>query len=447
MAGDKTPHEAPTNRLVLAEEDLDRIATAIRDGLGQEPPDGKKLLWDAVRVVGAFSLLVLVYFFLTHWRPAVDISVQASSLSTPQVLTHDSEEDDVAFRLGTGQVRALTVDEVRMAEQADGEFMISLPISRTDCAEVAARLDAACDDAVIEVQAPVTVAWTQPQVLQLNRVTTADLASSGNLVPQELKLDLKLPAADPAEMTREATGESAEESEAARTTPPLPQLTIDDQRAASQRWCFTYQRAGGAATLSITGGSAGYEQPFEPASAPDTDCDAVQLKVTPSSAATTDADESQDARTATSDQATGQASDEARRSSSLVTLSGVSSLNVTTDSRLLSASALTGSLRLLQDVRVFDTATRANFAAGEPITSTLEIRAGTPSLTINGTGVKSIETDRGNLVSTVWQRHSELMLPIFIGVVGVFTPLLGTVYRNGVDYLANRRLSSGSASR
>lgn len=441
MEGDPTPGEAPTSRLVIAQEDLDRISAAIRDGLEKEPPppDGRKLLWDALKVLGAFSLLVIVYFVLTHWRPAVDISVRANALSMPQVLAHDPEEGHVDWRVGTGQVRALTVDELRAEELEADQFMISLPIPRTDCDEVAASLDATCDDGVIELQAPLTVAWDDPQVLQLERAATADqVPSRSEPVPHELKLTLQHPSANPAGMTGEATDEAAEESETGSAAPQLPQLTIADWQAARQQWCFTYQTAGGATTLSISGGSDGYERTFEPASAPDVGCDALQLRVTAGAATTPDGSQGPSA-TANADAATGRAPDETRRASSRVTLSGISSLDVTTESRHLSASALTGSLTLLQDIRVFESATQADFAAGEPLISDLDIQTGTSSLTIDGHGVTSIETARGNLISTVWQRNSELMLPIFIGVVGVFTPLLGTVYRNGVDYLANRR--------
>lgn len=440
VEGDPKPSETPY-RLVLAEEDLDRIAAAIRKGLGDGPPDGKKLALDVVKVVGIFCLLVLLYLILTHWRPAVDISVRANALSTPQVLTHGPDEGNVAWQFGTGEVRALKVDELRAAEESEpGEFVIALPILPAECDEVAARLDAACDDSVIEVQAPVTVAWTEPQVLRLERATTDDQVPS-DAAPRELTLTVQRSTADPAPMTRESAEEPAEESESVPATPPQPQLTIIDSQAASQQWCFSYQR-NSAAMLSISGGAEGYRRTFEPASAPDVGCDGLRLLVNPGAAS----DDPQGGSEAATPNTASQSPDRPQRASSIVTLSGIASLDVTTESRHLNASALTGSLTLPQDTRVFDPAAQADFTAGEPITTRLGIQAGTPSLTIDGGGVTAIETDRGNLVSTLWQRNTELILPIFIGVVGVFTPLLGTVYHNGVEYLASRRSGTRSAT-
>ncbi len=337
-------------------------------------------------------------------------------------------------------MRALKVDELRAAAESEpGEFVIALPILPSECDEVAARLDATCDDAVIEVQAPVTVAWTEPQVLRLEQTMTDDQVPT-DPTARELTLTVQRPAADPAQMSRESAEEPAEEPESVPAAPAQPQLTIIDSQAASQQWCFSYQRSG-AAMLSISGGVEGYRRTFEPASAPDVGCDGLRLHVNPGDVS----DDPQGGSTAAAVNTTGRSPDQPQRASSTVTLSGISSLDVTTESRHLNASALTGSLTLPQDTRVFDPAAQADFTAGEPITTRLGIQAGTPSLTIDGGGVTAIETDRGNLVSTLWQRNTELILPIFIGVVGVFTPLLGTVYRNGVDYLASRRSGTRAA--
>lgn len=434
MDGDRKPDEAPTSRLVIEQEDLDRIAQAIRDGLGKEPPDGRKLLLDIVRVAGAFVLLVLIFLALNNWRPTVDVLVDADPLSTPQVLRHAPDEGVVDLQVGTGRVQALTVDTLRTtANPATDEFTIALPIATADCAEIAAELDATCDGDVVEVQAPVTVAWRDPQVLSLEHDPAAD--QGRDPVPHELRLDLRRSSAETPAMAGEAADESGEQSEAATA---LPELTIADQQAASQRWCFEYG-ASGATTLSITGGSAGYDRPFEPASALEHGCDALRLRVVPGAATTAD-DDSQSGSPADSD--TEQPADEPRRSSSVVILSGISSFEARTVSRHLNASALKGSLNIFQDDRVLDDDSPTSFT-GERIVSDLEIEAGTPSVTIDGDGMKSIETRNGNLVTTVWQRHSDLAIPIFIAVVGVFIPLLGTAYRNGVDFLAARRTRPG----
>jgi hypothetical protein len=294
------------------------------------------------------------------------------------------------------------------------------------------------------VQAPVTVAWSVPQVLRLVPAATPDEVSSRpEPEPMPLKLTLQRPSGNAAGMTGEVTEEGAGESETAPAAPPLPQLTIADWQAASRRWCFTYQTTA-AATFSISGGRGGYQRTFEPASAPASDCDALQLRVTPGAGTAPAPDGSQrDEAVATPDAATPQPEE---RRASIVTLSGISSLDVTTHSQHLDVSALTGTLRLPEeDVRVLDTATQTVFTAGEPIRSRLEIQAGAPSLTITGSEVTSVDTDRGNLVKTVWQRNPELILPIFLGLVGVLTPVLGAAYRNGVDYLTNRRSAARSA--
>jgi hypothetical protein len=445
MEGDPTPNEAPTSRLVLTDEDLDRIKEAIRDGLEKKPPDRPKLLREVLAVIVGFGLLFLLYLALTHWRPSVDLNVQANALATTEVLTH-RQEDSVEWSVGTGLVRELTVEELRATEeQPAAQFTISLPIPTTDCEEVAAALDATCDGGVIEVQARVTVTWTTPQVLQLMQSTTRDqVQSQTDQLPLRLRLTLQRPSANTLGTSGESADDAAEETEPGPATAPLPQLALADWQTASQQWCFTYQ-SNAAATLSISGGSGGYQRSFEPASAPNVVCDGLQLQVIPGAATLRAPDGSQGGSATETPEAMTSLPAEQQRASSVVTLAGISSLGITTSTQNLGASALTGTLRIGQDVRAFDTATHADFRGGE-LRSSLEVQAGTPSLTIAGDGVTSIETDRGNLVATVWQRNPELILPIFLGLVGVLIPLLGAAYRNGVDYLTRRRSSTRSAA-
>lgn len=406
--GDRSPpSEGATSRLVLVPEDLERISAAIRTGLAKEPPDPEQLRRAAMRswfapAVG-LGMLLLLYVGLTHWRPAVDPFVQANALPATEVLTHQPADGNVHWAVRDGQVQALTVEGTQSVE-----VMIGLPIPSGECAEVAAALGATCSGRTIQVQAPVTVAWSAPQVLKFE--------SRGR--PESVTSQVRLTLQRPSGEQMGATGTDGVNGAAAPAAPPLPQLTIADDPSDLRQWCFVYQPTA-AATLSVSGGSGGYQRPFDPTVDTAIDCTGLRLRVNPSSAAE-------------------QPPPGSARATSIVTLAGISALDVTATSRHLHVSALTGNLRLEEGVnRVIDTETVLR--GRDRIQSALEIQAGAASLTVTGRRVTSIETDAGNLVATVWQRNHELALPIFLGLVGLMTPLLGAAYRNTFDYLLTRQ--------
>lgn len=411
--GDGPEHEPQAiSRLVITAEDLRRITEAVQAGLvtKPDPPKGGGVvvrMW--IAPLFGFAVLLGSYFGLTHHRPTVSPSVNASAVAPNMVLNHEPSNQHVEWNILGGLVQALTVDGPQQ-----GPLEIELPITQEECPSVAARLGSKCVGRTITVSPSVVVAWTSPQSLQFVPPTERG-DQLGVTTPQPLNTVFKTLKLNLSSQAAQMPGQAPAGETVAEPPPASAALTIGAIGGRDQRWCFTYAPAQ-PATLSIALGSVTrYEKAFTPQSSANVQCGGTQLRV------------------AAGPDGVGVATPEAHP---IVTLRDISTLDISTFSRHVDISALTGNLQLEEGrTQVFDTPTTAVFKAKDPIKTTLSIKAGTPSLTLSGNRATSINTDQGNLVRAVWQRNHELALPILLGLVGLMTPLLGAAYKNSVEYL------------
>ena len=404
------PASGGTSRLVLTDDDLRRITAAVREGMSRKPdtPKGGSVLRSWTAPVAGFAILLTAWLMLTHWRPSITPRVRATSLPVSEVLDLPAGNRDVRLRIVGAQTQSLTV-----AGPQNVALPIDLPLTTADCPQLARELGGQCAAAIGTVLVPssVTVSWTSPQPLKLDP-EQPDPANPRPLLARAVRIALDNPAAA-------RIGDSpapAHGNGAAAPAVTGPQLSIwaDTTGAGrtAQRWCYQYTPTA-PATLSISVGNRQATRALTQRTAPNVGCDGLHLLVS-----------------------SGQTVAGTRPLPPLVTLGGVSAIQIHTESTQVNLSALTGNLVLEEDrIKVFETPVAAAIRSDSTIATDLNIQAGTASLALAGHEVTSIDTDEGNLVRTAWQRQKELTVPIFLALVGLMTPLLGAAYKNSFDYL------------
>ncbi|MCI0686583.1 MAG: hypothetical protein L0Y54_05015 [Sporichthyaceae bacterium] len=411
------PTSAATSRLVLTDDDLRRITAAVRDGFVRksDPPKGRQVLRSWIAPLTGFAILLAAWLVLTHWRPPIEPRVRATSLPATEMLDHPAGGGPVRWRVVGAQAQSLIVTGPQTIS-----LPVDLPLATSECAALATELGGQCAEAISTVLIPASVAisWSTPQPVSL-------IPSMGDPPPdagqrlrtaRSLRLSLVNPAgrttdgsADPPSTPAPPAGPSGQPAAATR-----PQLSIwaDTTGHPAQRWCFDYAPTA-PATLSIAVGNRQTSRQLRPDSATNFGCSGLQLLVQPGAAASG-----------------------GRALPPLVTLGGLTSIQVHTEATQINLSDLTGNLVLEPDrIKVFETPTAAAIQASSTIATDLNIQAGSASLALVGHDVTSIDTGEGNLVRTAWERQKELALPIFLGLVGLMTPLLGAAYKNTFDYL------------
>lgn len=398
-----------TGLLAMTEDDLRRIVATVVEAMAPRKPErprGIVVLRSWIAPLAGFLLLFTTWVLLTHWRPPITPRARATSLPTVELLDHPVAGRDVRLRITGAQAQALTVTGPQTIS-----VPIDLPLPATGCNQMARELGGQCAAAIGTVLIPgsVTVAWDAPQPLLLDPVQP-NPANPRPLTMRALRVGLANP---PAPTTADGGTEPAAPGDAAGSAGRQVSIWADTtgkgQRA--QRWCYQYGQAA-PATLTITAGDRVATRAFDRTGAPSVGCDGLQLLVT-------------------GDQSVAGT----RPVPPLVTLGGVGAIQIHTESAQLNISHLTGNLVLEEDrIKVFETPTAAALRAGS-IATDLNLAAGSASLALIGHGVTSIDTGEGNLVRTAWQRQKELIVPIFLGLVGLMTPLLGAAYKNSFDYL------------
>lgn len=412
MDGPGRAHGAIT-RGILDDEDVRRIAEAIREGLAKKPdsPRGGPVLRSWVTPGFGLAILLTSYIVLTNWRPAIAPQVRTTALPEAVVFDHKTAHRDDGWRLPSGQVQSLTVHGPHATP-----LRVDLPIPTEQCARIAARLGTECrGTGFIVVHAPIEVAWSAPQPLKFDPVRPVEESFSS---ADQVRLTLTNAAPPTTGATGDTTARSPGAPGAVPGSPGVPAgqaaaLTVwADTGMSEQRWCFSY-RPPAATTLTVTSGTRTYDRLLTPANTPNLSCDGLRLWVTP-----------------------GPASGQGATGPPVVTLGGISSIQVETSGHAVNVSALTGTALLEDDrTKVFDAPTQALIQSRERIRTTLNVQAGSASFALNATRVTGFNTDDGNQVRTAWQREKEIALPVFLGLVGLMTPLLGAAYRNTFDYL------------
>jgi ketosteroid isomerase-like protein len=149
---------APSDQLVMAQAVRDAVASTKRS-------DAPALFTLAVALIAAAALIV-AYDRFQDWHPSADFRLESDSITELRHVTLSGE--GVSWSL-TGA----RVERVDVTGPEEGRFELSLPIPDSQCAPIAAELNAVCLEGAVVIDTPLTVSWSRGQTLSTNGIKYA----------------------------------------------------------------------------------------------------------------------------------------------------------------------------------------------------------------------------------------------------------------------------------
>ena len=348
-----------SRRPLFTPEDREILADAFRQARPQ-PPGASGVIALVLAMIGA-SVAIFAYDALNQWRRPVAALVSTPSVSTLRHLTMRGREGEVNWELVSA-----TLTELAVTGAEKGTVEILLPLDVSVCEELAGVLDGECTDGTVEVDTPVSLAWSTPQSLSSNgqglEGSSLDLAPVGG-VPDEVG------------------------------------LAVFSQTALRPSLCFNSPLDATTLTASRGPGQEPFTFPFDEGSAIVTCETALPLVV----------------------------GTDGPQPPSFV-LHAVDALMLEAVGPTASLQGFTGEVALTPGGTTAlgsPTVLTVEAEASDPLVASLELSAGLQSLTVRSSETTSALTDTGELVPSEWQRSPGILVPLLGGFVGAFvvTPL------------------------
>jgi hypothetical protein len=131
-------------RQILTAEDRELIADAVRQGLRPEPISRRIILFHLILAVAATAAAVWGYQALRDWRLPVQLSMSASSVADVRhlELRGTPSQDDWKTSLRGRADIAIT---------SRSETDLTLPVKRSECGSIAIEVGGRCEDGVIRM--------------------------------------------------------------------------------------------------------------------------------------------------------------------------------------------------------------------------------------------------------------------------------------------------------
>lgn len=363
---DLRAHDAFWGRAPLfTPEDRDLIADAIRAGSTPPPdPNARKrvIIWFGV-AVGVFLLTLVSFNWLNSHYSAQRLSATTTDLSSVQHVVVGHPGSKGSWNLEHAVVEGASFEHIL------GEVLVELPISSERCGELAQELKETCTGRTITVAPPFEFRWSDPARLTKG---TEEVA----------RLDLEI------EMARE-------EASATRMT-----LVTSSQQAPNL--CFS-EPPSKIEVRMVDGDGDDASETVRPGTDPLLCEDGVQLRVRDMSGA---------------DPLVGPTGSNAQASS--IVLASVSQLNFNSLGTNSDLDGLAGRLSFFNlDKHVFNSAAHviSNSAESSPINTVITLGETGGRLSMNSDEVRSVLTDDGELLPTVWERLPQPLLALYGSLV------------------------------
>lgn len=348
-----------SRRPLFTPEDREILADAFRQARPQAP-GASGVIAIILAMIGA-SVAIFAYDTLNQWRRPVAALVSTSSVTTLRHLTMRGEEGEVDWELKSATLRELAVTGAE-----DGTVEVLLPLDVSRCEELAAALDGTCIEGRVEVDTPVALTWTTPQLL----------SSNGQRL-EGSSLDLA-PLGGNSDEIGVALFSQTSQRPSLCFSSPLDATTLKASRGTGQeQFLFRFEQGSALVTceaaLPLVVGIEGPQPPsFE--------------------------------------------------------LHAVDALSLEADGPTASLQGFTGEVALTPGGTTAlgsPTVLTLETEASDPLLASLELSAGLRSLRVDSSATTSALTDTGELVPSEWQRDPGIIVPLFGGFVGVFvvTPL------------------------
>jgi uncharacterized protein len=399
-------------RPMFSPTDEETLASAIRKGTAVETTSLAAIAKTVV-IAGAIAILLLGgYRVLQHWRPPVALALTSDQTAVRQ-LNLSGAGHPMSWQLDSAYVHSVQVTGPETAA-----IEIDLPIDESQCQRVADQLGSTCAGGAVVQGSPLTLTWATAEKLALLQPAGRDERSSA------LAVTVVQPAAGAAVATGSQTTPTtpttpaAPASPAAPTTPAAANLSTPEVTLAAlpptdqQRWCFDFPLS--ATQLSIQRGAKEAVETFTGTTAPIPCGTGLRLLIGVAGTA---------------------------HQPPALTLAGIASLRLHAHSPRADVQGVAGQLRLGgAGSHVLGSPTELVVAtkSGQPLLSVLEIQAGRQTLALTSGGATAVDTDQGNLVSSVWDRQQTIVLPVFLALATAIVPLLIAALQSLVSLITDK---------
>lgn len=349
-----------SRRPLFTPEDREALAEAFKQARPQ-PASTSGIIALVLAMIGA-SVAIFAYNMLNDWRRPVAAAVRTQTVTTLRHVTLSGPGATVSWVLSSAYARELAVSG---ADQ--GEVEILLPLNRSECSELAQKLQGTCDGDTVSAATPVRLTWSSPQ----------SLASTDQQPVEAGSLDLA-----PAGGIEEEAG--------------LAIFTRTDSRPSL---CFDSPLAKAKLTASRGSGLESFTHKF-PEGGAVVACDAALRLVVGSQGSQPPTFE----------------------------LRAIQTLTLDAEGPVGSLQGLSGQIALTPGgTTTFGSPTVLTLHAepSDPLKAALTLGAGQESLTVRSSATRSALTESGELVPSEWQRDPGILVPLLGGFVGVcvVTPL------------------------
>lgn len=345
-------HAAPTDHRVigveLTEADLKRVEDLIRTATAPR----RRWLWpSALATLFLAGLAAGIYFWAIASRAGVNVEISTSLPDNEVTMT------DAAWHLPEA-----LLSELRVEQALGSQVELDLPVPADECERVGKALGAtpdemsSCSAAVLSLHKPLTVSWSQPQLLThpdpqdpATRISVLPLSGGERL---GLRIDITAPGAPP-------------------------------------RWCFPPSPS--PSTLELDTGGTPYSTEVGEANL-GVDCDSGLRIILGQSIS--------------------------GGSPPALLLRGIQTFQLTTENRSTFIPNQLGPIVLgSAGARTFVSPTAVTVKAGQtPLDTDVFSSGGAASMTVNGSGVTVVSADDiATLVPNRWQDHRDVLFPITTG--------------------------------